>query len=78
MLPVFIEESTTLTENAQNRQFVFFDAIDNRKQSLADWIFKGTLEVVRRMPGVRVLEDKLNHDLKRRSAFLFPAGNTLQ
>jgi len=56
MLPAFIEESATLIENAQNLQFVSFDAIDHRKRSLANRVFKGIFEVIRRMPDVRVLE----------------------
>ena len=71
MLPAFIEESATLIKNAQNLQFVSFDAIDHRKRSLANRVFKGIFEVIRRMPDVRVLGDKLNHALKLRSGVSF-------
>ena len=64
MLLAFIEESTTLIKKAQNLQFVSFDAVDHRKRSLANWVFKGIFEVIRRMPDERVLGDKLNHALK--------------
>ena len=57
MLPALIEESTTLIENAQNLQLVSLDAIDHRKRSLANWVFKGILEIFRRVPDVRVLGD---------------------
>ena len=71
MLPAFIEESATLIKNAQNLQFVSFDAIDHRKRSLANRVFNGIFEVISRMPDVRVLGDKLNHALKLRSGVSF-------